>query len=339
MLNRTKKTEGKRTVKKIKATETENKGKLEQKSLENNEKAPVVTKVGTLLKNMRLEKGLKVIDVAKKLCIRKQYLEAIEDSNYNEVPAFPYGVGFVRSYAGFLGLNSSNIVELYKEETSIKKETNIVVSEPQTKSGMPEFVYVLIGLAAIGLLYGAWTMLNEGNQSAENIVSAEEVIESNNDEVNDVVVVEELTLSQEEENSADNNAPIIEESPVSTAEISTPTPVTETENKSSEALTTVNEDVATEKSEVKTQNIIPDKGVFIEVLDETWIEVKNEEKLYLSKVLNAGETYVLPNDKGLMLSIGKKGSVNVYVNGVKTDIARSGKQMHIDIDSYINGNH
>ena len=76
-----------------------------------------ITKVGSLLKEMRLQKGLRLPDVAKKLCIRRVYLEAIEESNYAEVPAFPYGIGFVRSYATFLGLNCSKIVDLYIVET------------------------------------------------------------------------------------------------------------------------------------------------------------------------------------------------------------------------------
>ena len=47
------------------------------------DKAPAeknVTKVGSLLKEMRIQKGLKLPDIAKKLCIRRIYLEAIEES-------------------------------------------------------------------------------------------------------------------------------------------------------------------------------------------------------------------------------------------------------------------
>ena len=336
MLNKVKKTEGKRNVKIAKVTETEPKIKPVSEDKEKIEKAPTITKVGTLLKNMRQEKGLKIIDVAKRLCIRKQYLEAIEDSNYSEVPAFPYGVGFVRSYADFLGLNSSNIVELYKEETTIKKESDIIIVEPQKKSAMPELAYVLIGLVAIGLLYGAWTIINDNNQSSEEIVTAEDVTENQDNEINDVVVVEELNMAQESEVPVENN-PAPEDNQVTVVETSYTNPVIE--NKVPETTTVVTEDISTESSKTEAPVVIPNKGVFVEVLGETWIEVKNEEKLYLSKVLQAGENYTLPNDKGLMLSIGKKGSVNVYVNGVKTDIARTGKQMHIDIDSYINGNH
>ena len=80
-------------------------------------KAQKITKVGTMLKEVRQQKGLKLNDIAKKLCVRKLYLDAIEESNYKELPPFPYGIGFIRSYASFLGLNGENIVELYKEET------------------------------------------------------------------------------------------------------------------------------------------------------------------------------------------------------------------------------
>lgn len=114
------------------------------------DKAPAeknVTKVGSLLKEMRIQKGLKLPDIAKKLCIRRIYLEAIEESNYAEIPEFPYGIGFIRSYADFLGLNSSNIVELYKEETNIQPEKDIFVLEPQTEATVPGKKYLLVSLA------------------------------------------------------------------------------------------------------------------------------------------------------------------------------------------------
>ena len=348
MPNKVKKNERSTKVKKEKKSEVQattseknikQEAKLSEKSLENvavAEKAPTVTKVGTLLKNMRLEKGLKVVDVAKKLCIRKQYLEAIEESNYNEIPPFPYGVGFVRSYAGYLGLNSGNIVELYKEETKIKNSAELVIAEPQAKSAMPGGIYILASLAALGALYGAWVWWN--SNSAED--TPEIVVEEQVGNTPDVVVIEEIDTPE------DNNI-LIDDAKKGENLSSGDAQITISEDNYNEALQSAVAPAAaqTPVSEVKTEEApvsevsIPQKGVYIEILEETWIEVKNSSKLYLSKELKPGDTYTLPNDKGLMLSVGKRGSVNVYVNGTKTDIARTGRQMHIDIDSYLNSNH
>lgn len=349
MPNKVKKNERSTKVKKEKKSETQavtpeknikQDVKLSEKSLEKvtvAEKAPAVTKVGTLLKNMRLEKGLKVVDVAKKLCIRKQYLEAIEESNYSEIPPFPYGVGFVRSYAGYLGLNSGNIVELYKEETKIKNSAELVIAEPQAKSAMPGGIYILASLAALGALYGAWVWWN--SNSAED--TPEIVIEEQVGNTPDVVVVEEVNV--QEDSPAPISATISDEN--LPADNNAQTTISENNDKDALKIEVANDSAPATITEVKTEETpvsevsIPQKGVYIEILEETWIEVKNSSKLYLSKELKPGDTYTLPNDKGLMLSVGKRGSVNVYVNGAKTDIARTGRQMHIDIDSYLNSNH
>ena len=56
-------------------------------------------KVGGMLHDARVKKGYKLEDVSKELYIRKSFLEAIESSNYEEIPEPPYGIGFIRSYA------------------------------------------------------------------------------------------------------------------------------------------------------------------------------------------------------------------------------------------------
>ena len=74
-------------------------------------------KVGGILKQARLRQGKKIPDIAQCLCIRKAYLEAIEESRYDAIPEPPYGLGFIRSYADYLGEDSAQITRMYKAET------------------------------------------------------------------------------------------------------------------------------------------------------------------------------------------------------------------------------
>lgn len=76
----------------------------------------------------RLKKGLKIADASRDLCIRASYLEAIEAGNYEEIPEPPYGIGFIRSYADYLGLNSARMVQLFKEETDAASKTATIMS-------------------------------------------------------------------------------------------------------------------------------------------------------------------------------------------------------------------
>lgn len=113
-----------------------------------------------------LKKGLKIADASRDLCIRASYLEAIEAGNYEEIPEPPYGIGFIRSYADYLGLNSARMVQLFKEETdAASKNSDYYVMEPQTEVTAPNKKYLLISLAAVFAVYLGWFMFNESQIS------------------------------------------------------------------------------------------------------------------------------------------------------------------------------
>lgn len=300
------------------------------------EKPVKITKVGAMLKEMRLQKGLKVVDISKKLCIRKCYLEAIEESNYKEIPAFPYGVGFIRSYSNFLGLNGENIVELYKEETSGVSTKDMHVLEPQPEASMPGIQYLLISLLAIAAIYAGWMFFNQSSDDVVEAASQEQAgLVANED--SGVVVVEEFSIEansqpveampQEEkaENTEDNQIVVSDDVYV--------------EEPAKETVSEEKEDVKKEETKPEPKTVdVPKEGVFIEVLTETWIEVKDENKLYISKVLNAGDTYKVPEGKGKILTVGKHDGVKVYVNGVLTEVVRPYKKRNIALDNFLEAN-
>src|SRR5688572_25341645 len=82
------------------------------------EPSPTASDVGTLLcaSRMRLGKDLQII--ADVLHIRYNYLVAIEDGRYEDLPGQAYAIGFVRAYADYLGLDGGEVVRRYKEESS-----------------------------------------------------------------------------------------------------------------------------------------------------------------------------------------------------------------------------
>jgi cytoskeletal protein RodZ len=179
-------------VKKDNNAETNKKEDVAEKKTSANE-AVKITKVGAMLKEMRLQKGLKIAEISKHLCIRKHYIEAIEESDYKEIPAFPYGIGFIRSYANFLGLNGENIVDLYKEETQGDKTKDSKVLEPQKDAVMPEIRYLLISILAIILIYVVWMVFNSKEEAiVENIAEQNSVVLNE-----EAVVVEEFNVNNE----------------------------------------------------------------------------------------------------------------------------------------------
>ena len=305
---------------------------------------PAVTKVGHLLKEMRLQKGLKLPDIAKKLCIRKFYLEAVEESRYDDLPPFPYGVGFIRSYADYLGLNSSNIVELYKEETNTSPDKNIFVLEPQAEATVPGKKYLIISLLGIIAVYAVWSFYN--NREIED--NTNNVQESVYQEVADDINPEQLPLVVEdfsagsatsEEPTAEEELPVIEVAPEMPK---TDSQITVTNDSFDEPEPSVKENgqqqvLPEEKTDSdENKNIDMSKGVFVRVLKETWIEVKDNDKLYISKVLQPGDVYKVPEGSGMIFSAGKPDGVEVLINGVVTPVVTAAKKTNIPLDKFIN---
>ena len=71
--------------------------------------------LGDIFKNARIEKNLSLSDVADELKIRKFFLQSIENEKYEMLPGGVYTIGFIKSYAKYLGLNQDAIVEQLKE--------------------------------------------------------------------------------------------------------------------------------------------------------------------------------------------------------------------------------
>src|SRR6266446_1412810 len=77
--------------------------------------------VGERLRKERLRKRLSLDDIARGTKIRHQFLEAIEDGQYNKLPSTAYAQGFVRNYAEYLGLSSREILALFRREFDEEK--------------------------------------------------------------------------------------------------------------------------------------------------------------------------------------------------------------------------
>ena len=124
-----------------------------------------VTKVGALLQASRLRLGHDLRFVAETLHIRFVYLEAIEAGRYEELPGAVYVVGFIRSYAEFLGLDSEEVVRRSKAEVAAQSVTSeLVFPVPMPETSIPGRAIVLVGVIVSLLAYGGWyaSTTNEG---------------------------------------------------------------------------------------------------------------------------------------------------------------------------------
>ncbi len=119
--------------------------------------------VGVLFRQARLKLKRDVSEVAQMLRIRKEYLQAIEDGRYSDLPGHTYAIGFVRAYASNLGLDPDEIVQKFKEETGgAEPQVELVMPQPVQES-RTSGLGILVVLAILGaVLYGAWYFLAPG---------------------------------------------------------------------------------------------------------------------------------------------------------------------------------
>ena len=95
---------------------------------------------GEMLRNARSQGRRKreIQTVAKQLCIKEEFLQALEDGNYTFIPEVVYILGFARNYAIELGLDPDEIVAKIKQEMGISQDAMTAPAEEdvvRTKGG------------------------------------------------------------------------------------------------------------------------------------------------------------------------------------------------------------
>ena len=85
--------------------------------------------IGEYLKRTRLSRRLDIGDISQELHIRRDYLEALESDAWERLPGEVYAVGFLRTYARYLGADADALVDYRRRLT--KQEDN-----PATKMAM-----------------------------------------------------------------------------------------------------------------------------------------------------------------------------------------------------------
>ena len=68
--------------------------------------------VGDILRSSRLQMKMSVQQVSSALRIKPVYIEALEKGDFERIPGHAYMIGFLKTYAGFLGLQPDRIVQL-----------------------------------------------------------------------------------------------------------------------------------------------------------------------------------------------------------------------------------
>jgi len=165
------------------------------------------TAVGALLRQSREGAGLNIADAARALRISQKYLEALEDGRHTDLPGTAYAIGFVRSYAEHLHLDSDEIVRRYKDEAAgVGNRNDLVFPKPIVDGGVPGGAVLGLGVMVAAVAYGVWYW-NSTNTEVE--IARVEVVPEH-------MAVQKPTTAQAQKMASAGQMPV--ETPVETAE-------------------------------------------------------------------------------------------------------------------------
>jgi len=129
---------------------------------QSNEPISPVKSIGQELREARERKGKQVDDVWREIKIRPNYVMAIEEGRFEDLPSRAFTIAYVGRYARYLGLDIEKLPERLEAEIgvhhSVFNRRTDIVRAPDRKSGTVTAGLLLAALTifAYGIsLYGA----------------------------------------------------------------------------------------------------------------------------------------------------------------------------------------
>ena len=207
--------------------------------------------------------------------IQAKQIHAIETGDISALPARVYAIGFVKTYAEYLGLDEEKIVALFKaqyEARPVEKRATTIKAKQKPTEEAPVGAAVLLFVLLCAVLV-ALSSIDFGNKEPVETAAVPEVPKELKVETLKEKQVALTKPSKQELESADSKA--------------TSAPVEEK----------------------------PD-GIILRMVKNSWIEIRDKDgRKLISRVLNEGDQYFVPERLGLTISIGNAGGVQILVDG------------------------
>jgi cytoskeleton protein RodZ len=128
--------------------------------------------IGEALRSAREAQGKSLDDAAVATRIRPSYLEALEEEQFGELGGSVYAKGFLRSYAGYLGIDPAPLLEAYRAQET--PEAPLFEHAPRAIGGLKpgrlgrSWLAVAIVCVSIILLVSLWGLLRPAPDPGDN---------------------------------------------------------------------------------------------------------------------------------------------------------------------------
>lgn len=295
--------------------------------------------LGAKIQQARKNTGLELVSIAGEICVSKSYLTAIEEGRFEALPAFPFAMGFIRSFAQQVGLNVDEIANEFRaivkpvvveeQDGDLDVPSNPVIEAQKTAKRGPIYGGIAVVLSAMSAAY--MVFIGGGQQAAYvKTTPVKEITQLAVAKVDDSHMEREIQAVPEKHDVAVTDA--VAETIV----------VAETIIADEEEFTPANNQlmgVANADDEgAKDLNLLATEVMF-EARQDAWVRITSDDAILFEGVLRSGDHYVPPMGPSLNLTTNNAGGLALHIGehdlgvlGVKGGIIENAK---IDPDSLI----
>ena len=281
--------------------------------------------VGQLCLDARLNKGLTQEQAGNLLKVRVKIIKDFENGDQIDLPGLAYKVGFVRSYARLLDLDSDTIVREFKESLEInsyKEEYKFLTPELDKNNFLPLGAIISVFIAI--LTYTGWYYSDRSNQYDQ--ISEDKIEEKPNKtaeiDKNEYVIIEEnFNSTNPSATKTNNNEKNIQDLNVKTTAKkekinSIISPNLDINNidivkKDNILDPKLNENQTSEMSATANERD-PSTEMVLKASGNSWVEIEDMDgNVLMTRLMRPGETYVVPNIIGLTFNTGNAGALSL----------------------------
>ncbi len=262
---------------------------------------------GAALRQQREALRLDLTEVAVALRIKPAYLAALEAGCLEELPGAVYAIGFIRAYADHLGLDSGEMLRLFKQQsTLLGVKPDLAFPIPLGERRMRGGGMLLVALILAFCACGGWFYLSTSDGPRRERVA-------------------EVPLELLPYREPYRTAPAVSQ-PVDAhaAPLSPAVPSERSEHSSrTQAGSASGGSPAAPGSAMAAVPAAPDPApnppgeVVIRATADSWIQIRDaRQSVLLTRVLKAGESCRAPARPGLSMRTGNAGGLEITVDGV-----------------------
>ena len=292
-----------------------------------------LTTIGKLCLDARVNNGLTQEQASSLLKVRVKIIKDFENGDQIDLPGTAYKIGFVRSYARLLKLDSDLLVQEFKESLEVnnfKEEYKFLSPEIHSNKILPISAVLSFFIALV--VYSGWyyTDRNNGINTASNNVIDKKIEKITELDEDSYVIIEEnfdpknSAISKIKNKDDEFKRTMFEETlleeKVNVTEIkrdfitSSVKPNLDDEkiSISSNKVKTKNIETQTNEMSAKANERDPSNEMVLKAIGNSWVEIEDlNGNILMTRLMRPGETYVVPNINGLTFNTGNAGALSL----------------------------